>query len=88
MFPSDEILIARGKYSTLNKERREQIKRGQKIAETIQEIIYQHVKAMQEGKPCDFSELTVCMVNLQRTADKLVEIVVSMREIESIAWET
>jgi hypothetical protein len=88
MYPPDDVLIARGKYSTLNKERREQIKRGQKIAETMQAIIYKHVTAMQEGKPCDFAELTLCMGNLQRTADKLVEIVAAMREIESSAWET
>jgi hypothetical protein len=86
VYPTDEILVARGKYSTLNKERREQIKRAQKIAETMQAIIYKHVATMQTGSPCDFSELQTCMDNMAKTASKLEELIKSMREIEPLAW--
>lgn len=86
MYPSDDILIARGKYSTLNKERREQIKRAQKIAETMQAIIYKHVSTMQTGASCDFAELQTCMVNMQKAADRIVEITAQMRDVEPIAW--
>lgn len=86
MYPADDVLIARGKYSTLNKERREQIKRAQKIAETVQAIVYKHVATMQTGAPCDFSELKLCIDNLSKTASKLEELIGMMRDIETQAW--
>lgn len=86
MYPSDDVLIARGKYSTLNKLRREQIKRSQKIAETMQTAIYRLASTMHTGSPCDFSELHTCMENLMKTASKLEELTASMRNIEPHAW--
>lgn len=87
MFPDDSTLIARGKYSTLNHERREQIKRAQKIVETMQAKLYTLVQSIQTPEPApDLSELRTCLDNLQKASSLIEDLCMQMQELRDIAW--
>ena len=89
MFPEDTILIARGKYSTLNKERREQMERVQKIVTTMVTASSQVLKNCHERVPSNeaaFAELGKCMDNLVKANERLMTIGVGLNELEDEAW--
>lgn len=89
MFPSDEILIARGKYSTLNKERREQMERVQKIVTSMVSTSSKVLKNCHERIPANeacFSELGKCLDNLVKANERLLTIGAGLNELEPDAW--
>jgi hypothetical protein len=89
MFPDDTILIARGKYSTLNKERREQMERVQKIVTTMVTCSSQVLKNCHERVPANeatFAELGRCMENLTKANERLMTLGAGLNELEDEAW--
>jgi hypothetical protein len=89
MFPEDPILIARGKYSTLNKERHEQIKRVQDTCRTIQGAVTLILTDAQEKPPADGSHLELvgkCFENLKSARERLITLSLGLNELEEEAW--
>jgi len=88
MFPSDEILLARGKYSTLSKERHEQIKRVQDICRTVQGTVPLILSDAQEKPPVEnhLELLGKCIENLITSRERLITLSLGMNELEEEAW--
>jgi hypothetical protein len=89
MYPTDDILIARGKYSTLSKERREQIERVQTIAKTIMHNANPLLADCQEKPPADtapLKTLEACIQNATKARDRITELCGLMAELEPLAW--
>lgn len=90
MFPDDTVLIARGKYSTLNKERHEQIKRVQDVCRTIQGTVPLILTDSQEKPPVDGSHLEKlgkCFENLMSARERLITLSLGLNELEEEAWK-
>ena len=92
MFPAENILIARGKYETLWRERREQIERVQKIVTTLVSDSHGVLRDCQRSKnelpqePQRMEMLSKCLENLQAARSKIVELCQAMQALEGEAW--
>jgi hypothetical protein len=87
-YPDDRILIARGKYSTLGKLRREQLGRAQKICTTLMSSCSQALRDCEAKPPVSVEPLKVietCLKNLTDSRDRLVEICVEMESLKAEA---
>lgn len=89
MFPADNILIARGKYSTLGKERHQQIERTQKLADTMRKHMLLALIGMQE-RPVIHQESIVairaCIANWEMAWKRTEELCSEMAELKPLAW--
>jgi hypothetical protein len=89
MFPDDATLIARGKYSTLNKERKEQLERVQTICKTIMANANPVLRDCECRPPKDMEALATldsCVKNALKARTRLIELCEQMAEIEPLAW--
>lgn len=89
MFPSDDILIARGKYSTLNREWHEQVKRVVDICRTLQAKAPLILSDCQLKPPVDTGPIvtiTACLENLNKARERLITLSLGMAELEPEAW--
>lgn len=89
MFPADDILIARGKYSTLSKERREQIERTQKVADTIRKNLLVALLGIQERPTASCESLVslrACIANWETAWTRVDELNAEMDELRGLAW--
>jgi len=89
MFPSDDILIARGKYSTLGKERRGQLERVQGICTTIITAAQATLRDCEQIPPVNtgpISTLETCVANLQEARETIVDLANNMQAVKPIAW--
>lgn len=89
MFPSDDILISRGKYSTLSKERREQLERVKKICDTIQSASYATMRDCEQRPPTNgenLKTLEVCLKNMSAARERIITLSLGMAELEPYAW--
>jgi hypothetical protein len=89
VFPTDDILIARGKYSTLGKDRRQQLDRVQTICKTVMHLANPVLQDCSEQPPVNevhLLELEKCVKNLRSAREKLVELGNHMNAIKPIAW--
>jgi precorrin-6B methylase 1 len=89
MFPDEPTLIARGKYSTLMKERKEQIKRVQEICRTIQGNATLILTDSQKKPPDDaraLEETIRSMENLKAARERIVTLSLGLIELEPEAW--
>lgn len=89
MFPDDQTLLARGKYSTLSHERHEQIRRVVDICRTMQATVAKVVTDFQEEPPVDptlVPLLEKCVVNLTDAREKIITRCLGMAELKSEAW--
>lgn len=87
-YPSEEILIARGKYSTLGKARTEQVKRAQAICTTMMTAVAHALKDCERRPPEDVAvmeTLAKCMDNLQTARTSLIAICTEQNALK--AWE-
>lgn len=90
-FPDDEILLARGKYSTLGRERREQLKRMAKIATTVMASCSQAMRDCEAIPPVTEEPLNTigkCLGNFIDCRNKLVEICGDMEALKPMAWDS
>lgn len=89
MYPPDEILIARGKYSTLSKERRKQLERARDICTAITTASHAALRDCEKQPPEEIGPvLTVekCLTNLKDTRERLTALSTEMLELEPTAW--
>lgn len=89
MFPDDQTLLARGKYSTLNREWREQIKRMQDMCRTVQAKATLILSDAQEKPPVDGSHVEMigkCFENMKDARERLITLSLGMKELEPDAW--
>lgn len=88
-YPDDATLIARGKLSTLNKERREQIERVQTIAKTIMHKANPLLADCQQKPPVDaepIANLENCLKNAYKARERLIELCAEIAVLEPQAW--
>lgn len=89
MFPSDEILIARGKFSTLGKMRREQLERVQGICTSLITNAQASLRDCEAKPPKDASHIATiekCLDNLKDAREKLITLCLGLAELEPDAW--
>jgi len=89
MFPDDATLLARGKYSTLNHERRQQLERIQGICRTIMDSAGQILRDAEKIPPVDITPMETidrCMKNLTKARTELVEVCEGLVEVKPTAW--
>ena len=92
MFPDDVTLLARGKYSTLNKMRREQLERVQGIVTTIVTDAHKVLRDCQRERneapkePQHMTELSKCLENLHAARETIHTLCLGLQELEEDAW--
>jgi hypothetical protein len=87
-FPPDDVLLARGKYSTLSKERRAQTERARKVCETMMKAAH----TLAQSLSGEFAFETVydmrkCLDSLDDAGSKIVELTAALDELKSEAWD-
>ena len=89
-YPPDDVLRARGKYSTLNSERRELIKGMQSDIRLLVNHAH-HILRDPEDVPNAHSEANTCyeaLESAQEKLERLAQLVPLMEELRPLAWET
>jgi hypothetical protein len=89
MYPDEATLIARGKYSTLSKERRKQLERAREICTSITTASHAALRDCEHQPPEENGPvLTVekCLANLKDTRERLTALSKEMIELQPIAW--
>jgi len=89
IFPSDDVLLARGKYATLGKERRVQLERMQDVCSTIVTASHQALRDSEMMPPTNITPLETvekCLANLKDTRERLVQLSGEMIELKDLAW--
>lgn len=89
MYPADDILLARGKYSTLGKERREQLQRVQVVVNAIVTDAHQVLRDCHSRPPVNEEPLTSLpklFENLGKARERIVSITTEMNDLENLAW--
>ncbi len=84
-YPDELVLIARGKYSTLGKARREQLERARKIVTTLINSGSQALRDCEAKPPVNGDPLNViasCLKNLTDARDKIVELCSEMESLK------
>ena len=89
MFPDEQTLIARGKYSTLSRERRIQLERARKVCDTIQKHIHDCLRAMnQDGFELHrIAEIQRCLDSLLDAGQRIVKLCEQLNELRPEAWD-
>ena len=88
-YPDDATLIARGKYSTLTHERREQLRRVQAICSLIVTAAQGALRDCEAMPPEDLThimDLERCLLNLKDARGRIVELASEMVELKDKAW--
>lgn len=89
MFPSDDILLARGKYSTLGAERRALLKRVQSSCSLLMDQASQIMRDAEKEPPVNASHLEAALNCLEQAGNaraELVKVCQQMGEIKEDAW--
>lgn len=88
MFPSDEILIARGKYSTLGRDRRKQLERVQMTCTVVMNLCGQAMKGAQQDEPdvTPINKMRECVENLEKAAEHIAGLNAEMSLLKEVAW--
>lgn len=88
-FPDNDVLLARGKYSTLSHERHEQLKRVQAICATLitgAQAVLRDCESRPPKEPQHIVTLATCVENLTDARDRIIRISQGMNELEPAAW--
>lgn len=89
-FPDDQTLLARGKYSTLGRERRAQLARAQKVCTTLMSACSQALRDCEAMPPVNgepLRSIETCLKNLADCRHKIVELCAEMEVLKPIAWD-
>ena len=90
MFPSDAILIARGKYATLSKERRRELKIARETGQNLMNAASQIMRDLETEPPVNGGHVEAaqaCINTLSDCQAKLGELGAQMQELLPQAWE-
>lgn len=88
-FPDEEVLLARGKYSTLSKERREQLERVQNICRTLVTEAQAALRDCEIRPPSNgmhVEAVVKCYENLRDARTRIIEVTNEMIDLEPMAW--
>lgn len=89
MYPDDSTLLARGKYSTLTHERREQLKRVQAICSTLVTAAQGALRDCESMPPEDLThmrDIERCVTHLKDARGRIVVLANDMLELKDAAW--
>lgn len=89
MYPDDQTLIARGKYSTLGKDRRVQLDRVQSVCTSLMTATQGSLRDCETMPPVNnghIQQIDKCLENLKDAREKLVTLSTEMIEIKKVAW--
>ena len=89
MFPDDATLIARGKYATLRRDKRQQLERIQATCATLittAQGVLTECQAKAQDRPQLIVTLATCVENLTEARDKVITLNAGMAELENAAW--
>lgn len=89
MFPAEPVLIARGKYSTLSKMRREQLERVQGICTTIVSTAQAVLRDCEQKPPVNGANLETlkkCLDNAAEARERIITLCLGLAELEPEAW--
>lgn len=94
VFPDDPILIARGKYSTLNSEYKQQIERimknGKGVVDTMRQYLLLASNGIQERPTINrqsLDALRACLGNFENAWNRIDELVAEMEALKPLAWD-
>ena len=90
-FPDENVLIARGKLSTLSAERREQLKRVAATCDTVVRAAHQFLRDCEEMPPEDLTHIITlerCLMNMRDARERIVNLASEMVELKRQAWPT
>lgn len=89
-FPDDQVLIARGKYSTLGKARTEQLKRAQAICQTMMTAVNHALRDCEKRPPEEvkiMETIQTCFANLTAARTALIALCMEMEALKPLAWD-
>ncbi len=89
MFPSDDILIARGKYATLGSERRALLKRIQSSCSLLVSEASQIMREAEKEHPDnpDFVTAAYTLLDTAKAArEELVKVCAAREEVKDLSW--
>ncbi len=89
-YPADETLLARGKYSTLGRERNEQIERIQKLSTTMMNCLTVALLGVQEApteKREFLTHLRTCLGNYENAWNRIDELNAERDALHGEAWD-
>ena len=89
MFPSDDILLARGKYATLGGERRALLKRTLSSCSLLMNECSQIMRDAEKDVPDNPDHLQAAFTCLEQASDaraELVKVCEQMAELKELAW--
>ena len=89
MFPDDATLIARGKLSTLNRERREQLQRVQGVCSTLITAAHQVLRDCEQKPPTTawpIEQVEKCLENMKAARERIITLTLGINEIQPDAW--
>ena len=92
-WPEQEVLIARGRYATLSRERYAQIERVQMIVTTIVTEAHGVLRDCQRDRkqppqePGRMQQLSKCLENLGAACSKIEELCKDLQILQKEAWE-
>jgi hypothetical protein len=89
MFPDDTTLLARGRYATLSRERKQQLDRFQKVCSMVMSKVAAALKDAADIPPVNSEPLQAierCLANLSDARAKLVDLSTQMAELRPTAW--
>jgi hypothetical protein len=90
MFPADPILLARGKYATLSKERRRELRLAQDLAQNLMNQTSQIMRDLETEPPVtgEFIEIAgQCLAGLKESRERVVGLSTQMQELKPVAWK-
>jgi len=88
-YPADDVLIARGRYSTLGKERRAQLERVQRICSSVVTEAHKVLKDCEQIPPSDESHLQTLadyVDELKPLRAYILALCASMQTEKEMAW--
>ena len=87
-YPADEILIARGKYSTLTGERKTLMKGMQKDIEQLANNAHRILRAIEDLDHAqnEANRAYECLENAQEKLDRLAALAPLINELHPLAW--
>jgi len=89
MFPSDDILLARGKFSTLSHERRNLLKRVQSSCSLLMDQASQIMRDAEKEPPVNDVHLSAAASCLEQAGEarlELVKVCEQMDDLKELAW--
>lgn len=93
VYPEEDILLARGRYSTLNSEYRQQVERimGSKgIINVMRQYLLLASNGVQERPPQhrdSLNALRACLGNFENAWNRIDELLAEMEPLKAEAWD-